>query len=295
VKPPVITAPWQALRGYTDARIALGRAGHSQPTAAHLALQLAHARARDAVHLPLDALGVAAAVQALGLPTLLLHSAAPDRATYLQRPDLGRRLDAASQRQLQDGSAAGRRFDVAFVIADGLSALAIHQHVVALLQAVLQCLQDDDNPFTVAPVAIVEQGRVAVGDAVGAALQADAVVVLIGERPGLSSPDSLGLYLTWAPRPGRSDAERNCISNVRPAGLAVDAAAVRLHALLAEARRRRLSGVALKDETSAAALAGAGSVLLEGPAAVPSSAPESPAPQSPSPSISPSPNSLERQ
>lgn len=292
MKPPVTTAPWQALRGYTDARIALGRAGHSQPTAALLALQLAHARARDAVHLPLDALGVAAAVQALGLPTLLLHSAAPDRATYLQRPDLGRRLDAASQRQLLDGSAAGRRFDVAFVVADGLSALAIHQHAVSLLQAVLQRLQADARRWTVAPVAIVEQGRVAVGDEVGAALQADAVVVLIGERPGLSSPDSLGLYLTWAPRPGRSDAERNCISNVRPAGLAVDAAAARLHALLAAAHRHRLSGVALKDETPAAAPSGAGSVLLGGPAPAPSPAAGPPVPQSPSPSSSPKP--LER-
>jgi len=262
VKPPVTTAPWQALRAYTDARIALGRAGHSQPTAAHLALQLAHAQARDAVHLPLDALGVAAAVQALGLPTLLLHSAAPDRRTYLQRPDLGRCLDATSQRQLQEGIVAGQRFDVAFVIADGLSALAIHQSAAALLRAVLQRLRVDDSPWTVAPVAIVEQGRVAVGDEAGAGLQADAVVVLIGERPGLSSPDSLGLYLTWAPRPGRRDADRNCISNVRPAGLPVDAAAVRLHALLSEARRRRLSGVALKDGTPAAALAAAGSALL---------------------------------
>lgn len=277
MKPPVSAATWQALRAHTDARIALGRAGHSQPTAAHLALQLAHARARDAVHLPLDALGVAAAVQALGLPTLLLHSAAPDRAVYLQRPDLGRRLDAVSQWQLQEGREAGRRFDVAFVVADGLSALAIHQHAAALLEAVLRRLQADDTPWTVAPVAIVEQGRVAVGDEVGAALQADAVVVLVGERPGLSSPDSLGLYLTWAPRPGRSDAERNCISNVRPAGLAVESAALRLHALLAEARRRRLSGVDLKDENPAAALADAASVLLGGPASAPAPAPNSPA------------------
>jgi ethanolamine ammonia-lyase small subunit len=277
VKPPVTAAPWQALRAHTDARIAIGRAGHSQPTAAHLALQLSHARARDAVHLPLDALGLAAAVQALGLPTLLLHSAAPDRSAYLRRPDLGRCLDEASQRQVQDGRTAGQRFDVAFVVADGLSALAIHQHAAALLEAVLRRLQADDTPWTVAPVAIVEQGRVAVGDEVGAALQADAVVVLIGERPGLSSPDSLGLYLTWAPRPGRLDAERNCISNVRPAGLAPKSAALRLHALLAEARRRRLSGVDLKDETPAAALAGAGSVLLGGPASASAPAPNSPA------------------
>ena len=279
MKPPVTAAPWQALRAYTDARIALGRAGRSQPTAAHLALQLAHARARDAVQMPLDVLGVAAAVQVLGLSALLLHSAAPDRSTYLQRPDLGRCLDAASRQRLRDGMVAGQRFDVAFVVADGLSALAVHQNAAALLQAMLPRLQADDRTWTVAPLAIVEQGRVAVGDEVGAALQADAVVVLIGERPGLSSPDSLGLYLTWAPRPGRRDAERNCISNVRPAGLAAEAAAVRLHALLTEARRRRLSGVALKDETPVAVLADAGSVLLGGPASAPAPAPDSPSPK----------------
>jgi len=273
VKPPVVEAPWQALRGYTDARIALGRAGHSQPTAAHLALQLAHAQARDAVHLPLDVLGVAASVQALGLETVLLHSAACDRATYLQRPDLGRRLDAASQQLLRERIAPQQRFDVAFVIADGLSPLAIHQNAAPLLQAVLQGLDAGAAPWKVAPVAIVEQGRVAVGDEAGAALHADAVVVLIGERPGLSSPDSLGLYLTWAPRPGRTDAERNCISNVRPAGLSAAAAAAQLQRLLSQARRRRLSGVALKDESPAASLAGASSVLLGPPTSPPCPSP----------------------
>ncbi|MDP1649517.1 MAG: ethanolamine ammonia-lyase subunit EutC [Rubrivivax sp.] len=262
MKSPVIDAPWLGLRGYTDARIALGRAGHSQPTAAHLALQLAQAQARDAVQLPLDTLGVAAALQSIGLQTLLLHSAASDRAAYLLRPDLGRRLDAASQQRLRECIAPGQRYDVAFVIADGLSALAIHQNAAPLLQAVLQGLAADDPPWRVAPVAVVEQGRVAVGDEAGAALHADTVVVLIGERPGLSSPDSLGLYLTWAPRPGRSDAERNCISNVRPAGLSAAAAAAQLQRLLSLARRRRLSGVSLKDEPPAAVPAGAGSVLL---------------------------------
>lgn len=275
MNPPVTAAPWLALRGYTDARIALGRAGHSQPTAAHLALQLAHAQARDAVQLPLDVLGVAASVQALGLETLLLHSAASDRASYLQRPDLGRRLDAASQQLLRERIAPQLRFDVAFVVADGLSALAIHQSAAPLLQAVLQGLDADAAPWKVAPVAIVEQGRVAVGDEAGAALHADAVVVLIGERPGLSSPDSLGLYLTWSPRPGRTDAERNCISNVRPAGLSAAAAATRLLRLLSHARRRRLSGVVLKDESPAASLAGASSVLL-GPPTSPACPPPTP-------------------
>ncbi|MBE0550691.1 MAG: ethanolamine ammonia-lyase light chain EutC, partial [Rubrivivax sp.] len=163
----------------------------------------------------------------------------------------------------------------AFVVADGLSALAIHQNAAPLLQAVLPRLAADDPPWRVAPVAIVEQGRVAVGDEAGAALHADAVVVLIGERPGLSSPDSLGLYLTWGPRPGRTDAERNCISNVRPAGLSAEAAAARLQRLLSQARRRRLSGVALKDESPAGSLAGANSVLL-GPPTSPACPPPTP-------------------
>ena len=256
----VTPARWDALRRYTDARIALGRAGHSLPTAAHLDFQLAHAQARDAVHLPFDALGVEAALQAGGLETLLLHSAAPDRATYLQRPDLGRRLDEPSREALATWraqhavSADSTRFDIAFVIADGLSALAVHSHAAALLAATLERLRADTTPgWSVAPVTVVEQARVAIGDAVGEALQANAVVVLIGERPGLSSPDSLGIYLTWAPRLGLTDASRNCISNVRPAGLSVDAAAAKLHQLLVQSRLRQLTGVGLKDDADDAA------------------------------------------
>jgi ethanolamine ammonia-lyase small subunit len=254
-RPVVTAAPWSALRRHTDARIALGRAGHSAPTAAHLALQQAHASARDAVHLPFDADGVAAGLQALGLPTLLLHSAAGDRATYLQRPDLGRRLDEPSLQALAawrtglgaDDAVAG--FDLAIAIADGLSALAVHQTAVALVAALRARLQADPARWRLAPMVVVEQGRVAVGDHVGVGLGARCVVVLIGERPGLSSPDSLGIYLTWAPRPGLTDAARNCISNVRPAGLAADLAAARLHALLSAARQRSCSGVDLKDES----------------------------------------------
>ena len=259
--PASVTPPrWDTLRRYTDARIALGRAGHSLPTAAHLDFQLAHAQARDAVHLPFDALGVEAALQAGGLETLLLHSAAPDRATYLQRPDLGRRLDEPSREALATWraqhavSADSTRFDIAFVIADGLSALAVHSHAAALLAATLERLRADTTPgWSVAPVTVVEQARVAIGDAVGEALQANAVVVLIGERPGLSSPDSLGIYLTWAPRLGLTDASRNCISNVRPAGLSVDAAAAKLHQLLVQSRLRQLTGVGLKDDADDAA------------------------------------------
>lgn len=244
---PVIPAGWEGLRRFTDARIALGRAGHSQPTAAHLAFQLAHAQARDAVHEAFDTRELAGALRALDLPTLPLHSAAPDRATYLQRPDLGRQLDAASRETL---SAWRAEPDLAFVIADGLSALAVMRHAAPLMAALMARLRADPaHRWTVAPVALVEQGRVAIGDEVGEALGARTVVVLIGERPGLSSPDSLGIYFTWAPRPGRSDAERNCISNVRDAGLPPARAAAKLHALLTQARERRLTGIGLKDET----------------------------------------------
>lgn len=251
--PALVTpTPWEALKNFTDARIALGRAGVSLPTGAHLAFQLAHAQARDAVHLPFDALGMESGLQGLGLPTLRLHSQATDRTLYLQRPDLGRRLDAASLQtlaewQTQQGDGPG--FDVAFVLVDGLSARAIHQNAVALVALMLHRLRADTNlPWTVAPLAMVAQGRVAIGDEVGAALRARTVVVLIGERPGLSSPDSMGLYLTWTPQVGTTDAARNCISNVRPAGLSVDAAAATLHTLLSQARQKQLTGVGLKDD-----------------------------------------------
>ncbi|MEB0137302.1 ethanolamine ammonia-lyase subunit EutC [Actimicrobium sp. CCC2.4] len=242
----VVGNPWQALRQFTDARIALGRVGASLPTSAHLAFQLAHAQARDAVHLALDASRLA---QDIGRPCLLLHSAAADRITYLQRPDLGRQLDAASRNLLEPG-----RHDLAFVIADGLSAHAIMQNAAPFLALILA--QAAAENWSVAPLCIVEQGRVAIGDEIAERLGAQMVVVLIGERPGLSAPDSMGLYLTWQPRAGLTDASRNCISNVRPAGLRHAEAADKLHYLLAQAFRRRLSGVALKDETGGAALPG---------------------------------------
>jgi ethanolamine ammonia-lyase small subunit len=252
--PSVTPEPWAALKRFTDARIALGRAGRSLPTAPHLAFQLAHAQARDAVHLPFDAHGVAAGLQALGLEAVQLHSAAPDRATYLQRPDLGRQLDEASRAQLQAIAQAhgGSGFDLAFVVADGLSALAVHQHAAALIAATLARLRDDAQAWRIAPVAVVSQGRVAVGDEAGSGLGARCVVVLIGERPGLSSPDSMGLYLTWQPQSGLTDASRNCISNVRPAGLPIQAAADKLVYLLRAARQSQLSGVALKDTSDQA-------------------------------------------
>ncbi|MEO8120762.1 MAG: ethanolamine ammonia-lyase subunit EutC [Rhodoferax sp.] len=253
---PVIANPWAALRQFTDARIALGRAGVSLPTSAHLDFQLAHAKARDAVHLGLDVSQLAntlnAALKDTSAPCLALNSAAPDRTIYLQRPDLGRRLDAASRDTLDalktpEQVPSARPYDLAFVVVDGLSALAIEQNAAPFLMALQDRLAAEN--WSIAPVCIVSQGRVAVGDEVAERLGAKAVLVLIGERPGLSSPDSMGLYLTWMPRVGLTDAERNCISNVRPAGLGFDEAACKLHYLLSQARQRQVSGVELKDET----------------------------------------------
>ena len=240
----VVANPWQSLRRFTAARIALGRSGVSQPTDSQLAFQLAHAQARDAVHLALDHKALADRLsEACGLPCLQLHSAAENRHVFLQRPDLGRKLNQASRQML-----TADRYDLAFVIADGLSALAIEQNAAPFLRALMPRLSAE--PWRIAPLTIVRQGRVAVGDEIAHLLGARMVVVLIGERPGLSSPDSMGLYLTWAPQPGLTDASRNCISNVRSAGLTCEAAAFKLHYLLSASRKRQLSGVALKDETA---------------------------------------------
>jgi ethanolamine ammonia-lyase small subunit len=237
--------PWAALSRLTPARIALGRAGGSLPTSAHLAFQLAHAQARDAVHHAADIAAVAALLEAEGLRTLSVASDAPDRATYLQRPDLGRRLAASAHEALAD-AAGGGEADLAIVIADGLSGFAMERHAAPL--ALLLHRRLAALGWRIAPVVLVRGGRVAVGDEIGALLGARLVVLLIGERPGLSSPDSLGAYLTFAPRPGRTDAERNCVSNIRPEGLPVPAASERILWLLTEARRRQLTGVGLKEE-----------------------------------------------
>jgi ethanolamine ammonia-lyase small subunit len=259
--PTITSNPWQALRQLTQARIALGRSGVSLPTGAQLEFQLAHARARDAVHLALDADALAQAFAQDALPCVQAHSAARDRQHYLQRPDLGRKLNEASRQRLLEACAqeSTQMHDLALVLVDGLSSLALAQNARPFLQALLPRLRQDG--LSLAPLVIVQQGRVAIGDEVGELLRAKAVLVLIGERPGLSSPDSMGLYFTWAPRVGLQDASRNCISNVRPAGLSYDEAAHKLHYLLGEARRRGLSGVELKDETGSAemlAVAGSG-------------------------------------
>lgn len=239
--------PWDQLRRYTPARIALGRAGVSLPTRAVLEFDMAHACARDAVHHRLDAAALREALGARGHATLEVASAAGDRQTYLRRPDLGRRLDADSRPVLDRWRAAHRdEPDLVLVLADGLSALALERHALPLIDELVPGLGE----LRLGPMVIARQARVALGDEIGALLGARQVVVLIGERPGLSSPDSLGLYLTHGPRPGRTDAERNCISNVRPEGLSCVAAARRLSFLMRGARELGASGIALKDDTS---------------------------------------------
>ncbi len=251
----VVADPWSKLRDYTSARIALGRAGTSLPTKPHLEFQLAHARARDAVHRELDAEAFAETLRARGLDTLVLHSAAESRPMYLQRPDKGRRLDAASRRRLEELPRPQEPYDVAFVIGDGLSAFAIEENAAPFLDAILPTLKDD---WRIAPLSVVKEARVAIGDEIGEVLGAKMVVILIGERPGLSSPDSLGIYMTLGPRAGLTDESRNCISNVRPQGLSYTEAAYKLRYLMTEARRRGISGVNLKDEAEALPKAGPG-------------------------------------
>jgi len=234
--------PWRPLRRVTDARIGLPRAGFGIATSEHLAFQLDHARARDAVYDGMETGALETALKDQGFEVVCAASAAADRRAFLSRPDLGRQLAPAATAALQ---ALRCDPDLALVIADGLSARAVNRHAALLLAALRPLLPPD---WRLGPIVLVSQGRVAVGDAIGAALGAKLVALLIGERPGLSSPDSLGVYLTWDPVIGRNDAERNCISNIRPEGLPYAEAARRLAYLLIESRRRQLSGVELKDE-----------------------------------------------
>ena len=229
---------WHALCAHTPARLALGRTGNGLPTKRVLEFQLAHARARDAVLTPIDAPGVAAALNRSG--TLLLTTQAIDRETYLMNPDAGRRLCDASRDSLQRG-----RYDAALTIADGLSASAVHAHGAALAKLILAALPT----LNWAPVTVVTGGRVAIGDEIAQALGAELCVVLIGERPGLSAADAIGIYVTFAPTPGVTrDSDRNCISNIRPGGLALADAAHRLAWLVNESRRIRLTGIRLKED-----------------------------------------------
>lgn len=234
--------PLQVLRAATSARVGLGRAGDALPTARLLELRAAHAAARDAVHAPLDADAVAEQVRALGVDVLGARSRAADRAQYLQRPDLGRRL--AEDSHLDQGE-----YDVVFVIADGLSPAAIRHHAVPMLAEILGRL----DGWRVAPVVVATQARVALGDEIATAVGAHSVVVLVGERPGMSAVDSLGLYFTFDAKRGRRDSERNCLSNIRPPhGGDYPGAATTLVMLMSEARRLGLSGVSLKADPAIA-------------------------------------------
>lgn len=238
--------PWQSLATLTAARIALGRAGNSLPTAALLRFDVAHALARDAVHQSLDTAGIAARWYRMGgVEPVLVHSRAIDRQSYLQRPDLGRRLDDASAASLATLRVADKAPDLVLVIADGLSATAVHENALPLLQALMPKLEG----LEIARPIVACQGRVALGDEVGAILGARLVLILLGERPGLSSPDSLGAYLTFAPEIGRLDADRNCVSNIRAAGLTPAAASARLAWLVRTALARELTGIGLKDDS----------------------------------------------
>jgi ethanolamine ammonia-lyase small subunit len=278
----IVVDPWSPLRQFTAARIALGRAGHALPLREVLALRLAHAKARDAVHEPFDDAALreqilaersstaqpsalaAPSPPALAMPSeeirahageqgaaaaIAVHrlaSCAVDRLEYLRRPDKGRTLDDESVALLSSRPANEYGRDVVVVVADGLSAIAVHAHAAPLVGALLARFAA--AAIGVGAVCLVRQGRVAIGDEIGQHLRARLALVIIGERPGLTAPDSLGAYLTYAPRPGLTDDSRNCVSNIRPAGLPPAAAADRIASLVREALRRQLSGVALKDD-----------------------------------------------
>lgn len=236
--------PWTALRRHTPARISLGRSGTSLPTAEVLRLAAAHALARDAVHLPLDVARLVSDLRAHGLDAVTVASRARSRREYLTRPDLGRQLAPEGRDRLQRPAAPG----LCIVVADGLAAVAAQTHAVPLVAALREAAIEASR------IVVATQARVALGDEIGERLGASLVLVLLGERPGLSSPDSLGAYLTWAPRAGRLDSERNCVSNIRPDGLPPAAAAARLAWLIREAQRRRLTGIELKDGSELPAL-----------------------------------------
>ncbi|MBR0848871.1 ethanolamine ammonia-lyase subunit EutC [Bradyrhizobium diazoefficiens] len=244
---PVPARPVLDLRAFTPARVALGRAGASLPTKPLLDFTLDHARARDAVHAAFDAPRLAAELGRLGIALSAVKSRAADRGEYLRRPDLGRQLDAASAEVLARDAA--KPCPLAIVVGDGLSAAAVHAHAVGLMSSLLSQLASGEAVAT-GHLVVASGARVALGDEIGAILGARMVVMLIGERPGLSAPDSLGAYLTFAPKPGRTDAERNCVSNIHRAGLSYDEAAFKIAWLVREGLARQVTGVALKDESA---------------------------------------------
>lgn len=234
---------WSPLRAFTPARIALGRTGVSIPLKESLAFRLAHAHARDAVFSVLESERISEELQDFQLPVLKLQSGCSGRTEYLQRPDLGRLLNQVSRQRLADYESDS--FHIAILLADGLSATAINKHAIAVLKLLIPLLRQAS--LSIAPISIVENGRVAIGDEVGSILKARISLILIGERPGLSSPDSMSAYLTWQPSIGLTDERRNCISNIRPQGLTCTLAAEKLLYLVKEVLRLQISGVQLKD------------------------------------------------
>ena len=244
--------PWTALRRHTPARISLGRAGTSLPTSEVLRFAAAHALARDAVHLPLDVDGLLADLRGQGLDVVAVTSRATSRMEYLTRPDLGRQLAVASRDALETDADAG----LCVVIGDGLSAVAAQMHGVPLVAALRA------NGLDIDRIVVATQARVALGDEIGERVGAPLVLMLLGERPGLTSPDSLGAYLTWAPKVGRADSERNCVSNIRPEGLALADAAARIAWLVRESQRRRVTGIELKDDSEVPAVGAADAPAL---------------------------------
>ena len=258
ISPQVTDNPWQSLRQFTSARIALGRAGTSIPTHEMLAFQLDHARAKDAVH---RALNIEDMVKQLSkqenikqhthdIP-MYLNSKVSNRFLYVQRPDLGRQLDEESWEKIQNYHDTNKaNYDLSIVIADGLSSIAIQNHAAPVIDRLISLLYTDtEHHWSVAPITIVSQGRVACGDDVGECFKAKITLILIGERPGLTSPDSMGLYVTWQPVRGKKDSSRNCISNIRPEGLGYEEACQKAYYLLKESFKRQISGVDLKDRS----------------------------------------------
>ncbi len=238
--------PWKFLSEFTDARIALGRAGNSIPTNELLKFQLAHAQAKDAVYSIINTDRLKSEISELGLETLLLHSKASNRAEYLKRPDLGRKLNENSLSEIGKATIQSSGSNLSICAVDGLSSEAIHTNLIPFLKTFLPLIASEK--LTLAPIALVQQGRVAIGDEICHALNAEIAIVLIGERPGLSSPDSMGIYLTYKPLPGFTDESRNCISNIRPKGLTYESASNALYSLIKASRALKLSGVRLKED-----------------------------------------------
>jgi len=235
---------WESLKAFTNARIALGRTGIATPLKEVLDFRMCHAHARDAVYSILKVDELIGSLQQFQMPIVFASSKANDRATYLQRPDLGRKLSEASVTDLKNETSYPA--DIAIVIADGLSATAINEHAVHVVKKLIPLLKQ--SVLTIAPLVIIQQARVAIADEIGSILQAKLSLILIGERPGLSSPDSMGAYITYQPSPGKTDESRNCISNIRPEGLGYDLAAEKIAKLIKASLQLRLSGIMLKDE-----------------------------------------------